>query len=85
MRGVIHPISGGLAALSAATLVAFATDLATQPTGWAVPAAITVLVLACAAWLLIRPGTREAGVSVAPQQSGSPGEQSTLTLSLIHI
>jgi hypothetical protein len=79
MRGLIHPISGGLAALSAATLVAFATDLATQPTGWAVPAATAVLALACVAWLLTRPGTTEAGVTtVAPQQSGG-GEQSTLT------
>jgi hypothetical protein len=61
MRGVIHPVSGGLAALSAATLVAFTTDLATKPTGWVVPAAAAVLVIACIAWLAPVRERRETG------------------------
>jgi hypothetical protein len=79
MRGVIHRVSGGLAALSAAALVAFATDSSTQPTSWAVPGAIAILVASAVAWLLTRMAEDEATtLRVGARQSGD-GEQNVLT------
>lgn len=66
MREVVHRVSGGLAALSAATLAAFATDVAARPTSWAIPAAVAVLVTACNVWMLSRGGwSRESRQAAA--------------------
>lgn len=79
MRGVIHGVSGGLAALSAAALVAFATDSSTQPTSWAVPGAIGLLAASAVAWLLTRMGEGDAtALRVGARQDGD-GEQNVLT------
>lgn len=78
MREVIHPVSGGFAALSAAVLIAFATDLATRPSAWAIPVAAVVLTTACIIWLLTRASEKGEGVSVQANQSGA-GQQNTLT------
>jgi hypothetical protein len=77
MREVIHRVSGGLAALCAAALVAFATDGSTRPSSWAVPATIAVVVSCAVIWLLTRIAREDGKVNVAPRQS--LGKQNVLT------
>lgn len=76
MRGVVHAVCGGVAALCAASLVAFATDLATKPTSWAIPAAVAALMISCVAWLLTRPTAQRPSAAVAANQG--VGEQNVL-------
>lgn len=77
MRGVIHPVSGGVAGLCAASLVAFATDLATKPTDWAIPVAAAVLVIASILWLTTRAKAQVPGLAVTGRLEA--GEQNVLT------
>ena len=77
MREIFHRVSGGLAALSAAALVTFATDITTKPTSWALPVAAAALIFSCVTWLLTQGAGADRRALVAPNQSGD-GEQNTL-------
>ncbi|HEV2790421.1 MAG TPA: hypothetical protein VGV69_03895 [Solirubrobacterales bacterium] len=77
MKQWIHPIAGGLVALSAAVLLTFATDSSTQPTSWAIPATAGLLVVACVTWLTTRSRETAAGAGVQVSQKGG-GQQNSL-------
>lgn len=68
---MIHPVSGGIAALSAAVLLAFATDLTTRPSAWAIPVAAVVLTSACVIWLLTRPSDEGGRMGTRVHQGGA--------------